>query len=84
MAFRDINDAGGVVDGCKLTDTPTRRARAIAVDMATQLVQIKKVPVIIGGIISRVNPDSNIGDRAGKSRAGISGLFFTDTHSTWS
>ncbi len=53
MAFRDFNDAGGV-DGCKLvTDTRDSQSQGnVAVDQATQLVNIKKVPVIIGGIIS--------------------------------
>jgi ABC-type branched-subunit amino acid transport system substrate-binding protein len=57
MAFRDINDAGGVIDGCKLiTDTRDSQSQGnVAVDMATQLVQIKKVPAIIGGIISSVS-----------------------------
>lgn len=56
MAFRDINDAGGV-KGCKLaTDTrDSQSAGAVAVDAATQLVQLKKVPVVIGGIISSVS-----------------------------
>src|SRR6476659_10929344 len=53
MAFRDFNDAGGV-GGCKLvTDTRDSQSQGtVAVDQATQLVNIKKVPVIIGGIIS--------------------------------
>lgn len=57
MAFRDINDAGGIGDGCKLlTDTRDSQSQGnVAVDMATQLVQIKKVPAIIGGIISSVS-----------------------------
>ena len=56
MAFRDINDAGGV-RGCDLvTDTRDSQSQGnIAVDAATQLVQVKKVPVIIGGIISSVS-----------------------------
>src|SRR5437762_6754435 len=56
MAFRDINDAGGI-GGCKLV-TDTRDAQSqgnVAVDVATQLVQVKKVPAIIGGIISSVS-----------------------------
>src|SRR5690606_29290568 len=56
MAFRDINDAGGV-NGCKLV-TGTRDAQSqgsVAVDVATQLVQVKNVPAIIGGIISSVS-----------------------------
>ena len=57
MAFRDINDAGGVIDGCKLvTDTRDSQSQGtVAVDVATQLVQVKKVPVLIGGIISSVS-----------------------------
>ncbi len=53
MAFRDLNDAGGVA-GCTLkTDTRDSQTQAnVAVDAATQLVQVKKVPAIIGGIIS--------------------------------
>ena len=56
MAFRDINDAGGA-HGCKLaTDTRDSQSQgAMAVDAANQLVQLKKVPVIIGGIISSVS-----------------------------
>jgi len=56
MAFRDVNEAGGV-DGCKLvTDTRDSQSQGnVAVDQATQLVNIKKVPVIIGGIISSVS-----------------------------
>src|SRR5688572_7057927 len=56
MAFRDINDAGGVL-GCKLVaDTRDSQSQGnVAVDAATQLVQVKKVPVIIGGIISSVS-----------------------------
>ncbi|MEZ5797602.1 MAG: ABC transporter substrate-binding protein [Paracoccaceae bacterium] len=53
MAFRDLNDAGGVA-GCMLkTDTRDSQTQAnVAVDAATQLVQVEKVPAIIGGIIS--------------------------------
>ncbi len=55
MAFKDINDAGSV-DGCTLaTDTRDSQSTGnVAVDAATQLVQVKKVPAIIGGIISSV------------------------------
>jgi ABC-type branched-subunit amino acid transport system substrate-binding protein len=56
MAFRDFNDAGGV-GGCRLVAN-TRDSQSqgtVAVDQATQLVNIKKVPVIIGGIISSVS-----------------------------
>ncbi|MGE8105633.1 ABC transporter substrate-binding protein [Allorhizobium sp. NPDC080224] len=56
MAFRDFNEAGGV-DGCKLVmDTRDSQSQGnVAVDQATQLVNIRKVPVIIGGIISSVS-----------------------------
>jgi branched-chain amino acid transport system substrate-binding protein len=56
MAFRDFNEAGGI-GGCKLvTDTRDSQSQGnVAVDQATQLVNIKKVPVIIGGIISSVS-----------------------------
>ena len=56
MAFRDINEAGGVL-GCKLA-TDTRDAQSqgtVAVDAAKQLVDIQHVPAIIGGIISSVS-----------------------------
>lgn len=56
MAFNDLNAAGGI-DGCTLT-TDTRDSQSqgnVAVDAATQLVQVKKVPAIIGGIISSVS-----------------------------
>jgi ABC-type branched-subunit amino acid transport system substrate-binding protein len=55
MAFRDLNDAGGA-QGCKVvTDTrDSHSTGTLAVDAASQLVQVKHVPVIIGGIISSV------------------------------
>src|SRR6476620_11527250 len=57
MAFRDINDAGGFGSGCTLvTDTRDSQSQGnVAVDVATQLVQVKKVPAVIGGIISSVS-----------------------------
>jgi ABC-type branched-subunit amino acid transport system substrate-binding protein len=53
MALRDFNDAGGVA-GCKIiTDTRDSQTQGnVAVDQATQLVNVKKVPLVIGGIIS--------------------------------
>ena len=55
MAFRDLNDAGGV-RGCRIVaDTRDSQSQAaVAVDAANQLVQLRKVPVLIGGIISAV------------------------------
>jgi len=54
MAVNDLNSAGGFGDGCKvLLDTRDSQSQAnVAVDQATQLVSIKKVPVIIGAITS--------------------------------
>ncbi len=56
MAFRDVNQAGGAA-GCDLvTDTRDSQSQGnVAVDVATQLVQVEKVPVVIGGIISSVS-----------------------------
>jgi ABC-type branched-subunit amino acid transport system substrate-binding protein len=56
MAFRDINEAGGAA-GCTLvTDVRDSQSQGtVAVDQATQLVNIREVPVIIGGIISSVS-----------------------------
>jgi ABC-type branched-subunit amino acid transport system substrate-binding protein len=56
MAFRDLNEAGGP-HGCKLVaDTRDSQSQgSLAVDAANQLVQLEKVPVIIGGIISSVS-----------------------------
>jgi ABC-type branched-subunit amino acid transport system substrate-binding protein len=53
MALRDFNEAGGA-NGCKIvTDTRDSQTQAnVAVDQATQLVNVKKVPLVIGGIIS--------------------------------
>ena len=56
LAFRDLNEAGGVA-GCKLA-AEIRDAQSqgsVAVDAAKQLVEIKRVPAIIGGIISSVS-----------------------------
>lgn len=57
MAFRDFNEAGGFGEGCKLkTDTRDSQSQGnVAVDQATQLVNVGKVPVVIGGIISSVS-----------------------------
>jgi branched-chain amino acid transport system substrate-binding protein len=56
LAFNDLNAAGGVA-GCMLKadvrDAQTQGS--VAADVAKQLVEIEKVPVIIGGIISSVS-----------------------------
>ena len=53
MAFRDLNDAGGP-QGCRLVTNikDTQSQGTVAVDAANQLVQLAKVPVLIGSIIS--------------------------------
>jgi branched-chain amino acid transport system substrate-binding protein len=56
LAFRDLNEAGGPA-GCRLA-AEIRDAQSqgsVAVDVAKQLVEIKRVPAIIGGIISPVS-----------------------------
>jgi ABC-type branched-subunit amino acid transport system substrate-binding protein len=55
MAFRDINDAGGVL-GCKLSADlrDSESQGTVAVDAARQLVDVGHVPAIIGGIISSI------------------------------
>lgn len=56
LAFRDLNEAGGVA-GCKIA-VDLRDAQSqgtVAVDAARQLVDLQKVPAIIGGIISSVS-----------------------------
>jgi len=53
MALRDLNDAGGA-RGCRMVaDIKDSQGQAtVAVDAANQLVQLEKVPVIIGSIAS--------------------------------
>ena len=80
MAFRDLNDAGGP-HGCKLVaDTRDSQSQGtLAVDAANQLVQLKKVPVIIGGIISSVSiPILTSVTGPGQDRAGLARLLVAD------
>ncbi|MGH7321374.1 MAG: ABC transporter substrate-binding protein [Candidatus Rokuibacteriota bacterium] len=56
LAVRDLNEAGGPA-GCRLA-LEIRDAQSqgsVAVDVAKQLVEVKRVPAIIGGIISSVS-----------------------------
>jgi branched-chain amino acid transport system substrate-binding protein len=55
MAFRDLNQAGGVL-GCSIrSDTRDSQSQgSVGVDAARQLVDIAHVPAILGGIISSV------------------------------
>jgi ABC-type branched-subunit amino acid transport system substrate-binding protein len=59
LAFKELNDAAGAqgIAGCKLAiDLRDAQSQgSVAVDQARQLVDIKKVPAIIGGIISSVS-----------------------------
>ncbi len=56
LAFNDLNAAGGVA-GCKIAADirDSQSQGTVAVDVAKQLVEVKKVPAIIGGIISSVS-----------------------------
>jgi ABC-type branched-subunit amino acid transport system substrate-binding protein len=56
LAFRDINAAGGAA-GCALAiDLRDAQSQgAVAVDQARQLVDLRRVPAILGGIISSVS-----------------------------
>lgn len=59
LAFRDLNAAAGAqgIAGCQLAVEvrDTQSQGTVAVDQARQLVDLRKVPVIIGGIISSVS-----------------------------
>ena len=59
LAFNELNKAGGSagIAGCKLGfDLRDAQSQgSVAVDQARQLVDLKKVPAIIGGIISSVS-----------------------------
>lgn len=56
LAFRDLNEAGGPA-GCRLVADirDSQSQGTVAVDAAKQLVEIKRVPAILGGIISSVS-----------------------------
>ncbi len=56
LAFRDINQAGGAA-GCQLAiDLRDAQSQGtVAVDQARQLVDLRRVPAILGGIISSVS-----------------------------
>jgi ABC-type branched-subunit amino acid transport system substrate-binding protein len=56
LAFKEINEAGGAA-GCQLAmDLRDSQSQGtVAVDQARQLVDLKRVPAIIGGIISSVS-----------------------------
>ena len=59
LAFNDLNKAAGAggIAGCKLAfDLRDAQSQgSVAVDQARQLVDLKKTPAIIGGIISSVS-----------------------------
>jgi branched-chain amino acid transport system substrate-binding protein len=56
LAFKEINEAGGAA-GCQLAmDLRDSQSQgSVAVDQARQLVDLKRVPAIVGGIISSVS-----------------------------
>jgi branched-chain amino acid transport system substrate-binding protein len=56
LAFKEINEAGGAA-GCGLAmDLRDSQSQgSVAVDQARQLVDLRRVPAIIGGIISSVS-----------------------------
>jgi branched-chain amino acid transport system substrate-binding protein len=56
LALRDLNEAGGP-GGCRLAADirDSQSQGSVAVDAAKQLVEIKRVPAILGGIISSVS-----------------------------
>jgi ABC-type branched-subunit amino acid transport system substrate-binding protein len=56
LAFKEINEAGGAA-ACQLAmDLRDSQSQgSVAVDQARQLVDLKRVPAIIGGIISSVS-----------------------------
>jgi branched-chain amino acid transport system substrate-binding protein len=56
LALRDLNEAGGVA-GCRLAAEirDSQSQGSVAVDAAKQLVEVRRVPAIIGGIISSVS-----------------------------
>jgi branched-chain amino acid transport system substrate-binding protein len=56
LAFKEINEAGGAA-GCPLAmDLRDSQSQgSVAVDQARQLVDLRRVPAIIGGIISSVS-----------------------------
>jgi ABC-type branched-subunit amino acid transport system substrate-binding protein len=56
LAFKEINEAGGAA-GCQIAmDLRDSQSQgSVAVDQARQLVDLKRVPAIIGGIISSVS-----------------------------
>ena len=56
LAFRDLNEAGPIA-GCRLAADirDSQSQGSVAVDAAKQLVEIRRVPAIVGGIISSVS-----------------------------
>ena len=59
LAFNELNKAAGAggIAGCRLAfDLRDSQSQGtVAVDQARQLVDLKKVPAVIGGIISSVS-----------------------------
>ena len=84
LAFRELNEggAGGSPAAGSPSTCATRRARARSRStQARQLVDLKQVPAIIGGIISSVSiPIAHVGDGAGRRGADLARLLLADAH----
>ena len=85
LAFGELNKAAGAqgIAGCKLAfDLRDAQSQgSVAVDQARQLVDLKKVPAIIGGIISSVSiPIVTSVTGAGRRGADLAGLDVADAH----
>src|SRR6185312_12996900 len=80
MAFRDFNDAGGLGTGCKLvTDTRDSQSQGtVAVDQATQLVNIKKVRDHRRHHFLDDDSDPYLRHSSGRGGAGVAGLVVAD------
>ena len=83
LAFSELNKAAGAggIAGCRLAfDLRDAQSQGtVAVDQARQLVDLKKVPAIIGGIISSVSiPVVTVGHRAGRRGADLAGVDVAD------
>jgi ABC-type branched-subunit amino acid transport system substrate-binding protein len=81
MAFRDINDAGGVL-GCKLSADlrDSESQGTVAVDAARQLVDVGHVP----HHLLHHPADPHIGDGAREGGADFAGILIADAHRTGS
>ena len=85
LAFRDLNEAGGVA-GCRLAAEirDSQSQGSVAVDAAKQLVEVRRVPAIIGGIHREylaagadiVETNTFNGNAVSQSDYGLEGLIY--------